>query len=168
MNFCIHLMLSWVIILMWGQKGNETSLLNLSSERTVSNVVGLLDPAQCWRNFGIISNKLFAFVHSWTKMLCVCVCVLTSGYAKQCTHTLSYRSSGSYLRWHRSPISLAPSAVLSRVFSRVPTKPDIVGPTTPRHRWLACSQPRYLAPPGPRRRWEAHGSMIGLGVPRFL
>ena len=28
----------------------------------------------------------------------VCVCVLTSGYAKQCSHTLSYRSSGSYSR----------------------------------------------------------------------
>ncbi len=110
-------------------------------------------------------NTLYA-VDGHKDVTSTCVCVLTYGYVKQCTHTLSYRSSGSYLRWHRSPISLAPSAVLSRVFSRVPTKPDIVGPTTPRHRWLACSQPRYLAPPGPRRRWEAHGSMIGLGVPR--
>ena len=48
---------------------------------------------------------------------------------------------------------------LEMAFLRVPTKPNIVGPTTQQHRWLACSQPRYLAPPGPRRHWEADGSV---------
>jgi hypothetical protein len=49
----------------------------------------------------IMRNEFSATEHPHTMMglqSSLCVCVLTSGYVKQCTHTLSYRSSGSYLQ----------------------------------------------------------------------
>ena len=49
---------------------------------------------------------------------------------------------------------------LELAFSRVPTKPDIVGPITPQHGQVCRLQPRYLASPGPHRCWETNLSVV--------
>ena len=66
----------------------------------------------------------------------VSVCVLISGYVKQCSHTLSYQAQALTYDDILVPYPWRLWRYFLKMdFSRVPTKPDIAGPTTPQHRW---------------------------------